>query len=111
MRTSSPQPVIVPPVLEHKFTGTPFTLGIEEELMICDAETLELTQGIERILGALPEELPGMVKPELMQSVLEIATEPCVSVGEAGGQLGHLRRVVREVAAGLGMAIGAASGP
>jgi glutamate---cysteine ligase / carboxylate-amine ligase len=98
----------VPPVLEHKFTGTPFTLGIEEELMICDAETLELTQGIERILGALPEELPGMVKPELMQSVLEIATEPCVSVGEAGGQLGHLRRVVREVAAGLGMAIGAA---
>jgi glutamate---cysteine ligase / carboxylate-amine ligase len=108
VRTSSPQPVIVPPVLEHKFTGTPFTLGIEEELMICDAETLELTQGIERILGALPEELPGMVKPELMQSVLEIATEPCVSVGEAGGQLGHLRRVVREVAAGLGMAIGAA---
>jgi glutamate---cysteine ligase / carboxylate-amine ligase len=98
----------VPPVLEHKFTGTPFTLGIEEELMICDAETLELTQGIERILGALPEELPGMVKPELMQSVLEIATEPCVSVGEAGGQLAHLRRVVREVAGGLGMAIGAA---
>jgi glutamate---cysteine ligase / carboxylate-amine ligase len=108
VRTSSPQPVIVPPVLEHKFTGTPFTLGIEEELMICDADTLELTQGIERILGALPEELPGMVKPELMQSVLEIATEPCVSVGEAGGQLRHLRRVVREVAAELGMAIGAA---
>ena len=108
MRTSSPHPVIVPPVLAHNFSGTPFTLGIEEELMICDAETLELTQGIERILAALPEELPGMVKPELMQSVLEIATEPCGSVGEAGGQLAHLRRVVREVAGGLGMAIGAA---
>lgn len=95
-------------MLAHNFSGTPFTLGIEEELMICDAETLELTQGIERILAALPEELPGMVKPELMQSVLEIATEPCGSVGEAGGQLAHLRRVVREVAGGLGMAIGAA---
>ena len=72
--------------------------------MICDAETLELTQGIERILA--PPGAPGMVKPELMQSVLEIATEPCGSVGEAGGQLAHLRRVVREVAGGLGMAIG-----
>jgi hypothetical protein len=36
-------------VLDHSFNGTPFTLGIEEELMICDAETLELTQGIDRI--------------------------------------------------------------
>ena len=49
-----------------------------------------------------------MVKPELMQSVLEIATEPCGTVAEAGEQLGELRRRVREVAAGLGMAIGAA---
>ena len=38
-------------VLEHNFSGTPFTLGIEEELMICDAETLELSQSIETILG------------------------------------------------------------
>jgi carboxylate-amine ligase len=99
---------MVPPVLEHSFTGRPFTVGIEEELMICDAETLGLTQGIEQILDALPSELPGMVKPELMQSVLEIATQPCTTIADAGAQLRELRRIVREVAAGLGMAIGAA---
>ena len=37
-------------MLEHSFTGTPFTVGIEEELML-DAETLDLAQGIETILG------------------------------------------------------------
>jgi glutamate---cysteine ligase / carboxylate-amine ligase len=95
-------------VLEHSFGGTPFTLGIEEELMICDAETLELAQAIEVILGDLPDDLTGEVKPELMQSVLEVATRPCANVAEAGEELRTLRRRVREVAARNGLAIGAA---
>ncbi|MFL5907052.1 MAG: YbdK family carboxylate-amine ligase [Solirubrobacterales bacterium] len=99
---------MVPRVLDHEFTGPAFTVGIEEELMICDAESLELAQGIEQVLEAVPDKLPGMVKPELMQSVLEIATEPCGSVREAGEQLVELRRVVRKVAGELGLAIGAA---
>jgi glutamate---cysteine ligase / carboxylate-amine ligase len=97
-----------PTMLEHNFGGTPFTIGIEEELMICDAETLELAQGIDRILDFLPERLPGMVKPELMQAVLEIATKPCGSVGEANDQLRALRRIVRQVAGEHGMVIAAA---
>jgi glutamate---cysteine ligase / carboxylate-amine ligase len=99
---------MVPSVLDHKFGGTPFTLGIEEELMICDAESLELAQAIDVILGDLPEDLPGEVKPELMQSVLEVATLPCKDITEAADQLRHLRRCVREVAARNGLAIGAA---
>jgi glutamate---cysteine ligase / carboxylate-amine ligase len=99
---------MVPTVLEHKFGGTPFTLGIEEELMICDAESLELAQAIDVILGDLPEGLPGEVKPELMQSVLEVATLPCADITEAADQLRQLRRCVREVAARNGLAIGAA---
>jgi carboxylate-amine ligase len=99
---------MVPTVLDHKFGGTPFTLGIEEELMICDAETLELAQAIEAIVGDLPEDLPGEVKPELMQSVLEVATRPCANITEAADQLRELRRCVREVAARNGLAIGAA---
>jgi glutamate---cysteine ligase / carboxylate-amine ligase len=99
---------MVPNVLEHSFGGTPFTLGIEEELMICDADSLELAQAIEVILGDLPEELPGEVKPELMQSVLEVATRPCANITEAADQLRQLRRTVREVAARNGLAIGAA---
>jgi glutamate---cysteine ligase / carboxylate-amine ligase len=100
--------VMVPPVLEHNFGGTPFTLGIEEELMICDADSLELAQAIDVILGDLPEDIPGEVKPELMQSVLEVATRPCGDIAEAADQLRQLRRTVREVAARNGLAIGAA---
>jgi carboxylate-amine ligase len=99
---------MVPTVLDHKFGGTPFTLGIEEELMICDAESLDLAQAIETILGDLPEGIQGYVKPELMQSVLEVATLPCANVAEAAEQLRQLRRIVREVAARNGLAIGAA---
>ena len=94
-------------MLTHNFNGTPYTLGIEEELMICDAETLELEQGIERILDAMPE-VTGYVKPELMQSVLEVATLPCADVGEAAAQLTALRWAVIEVAESLGLAVGAA---
>ena len=43
-----------------------------------------------------------------MQSVLEVATQPCRDVAEAGEQLRSLRRTVREVAAKNGLAIGAA---
>jgi carboxylate-amine ligase len=95
-------------MLEHNFGGTPFTVGVEEELMICDAETLKLAQAIDTILGDLPEGIPGYVKPELMQSVLEVATLPCGGVAEASEQLRTLRRTVREVAGRHGLAIGAA---
>lgn len=94
-------------MLAHNFTGPAFTVGIEEELMICDSETLELAQAIEEIIAAVPEDLPGEVKPELMQSVLEVATEPCASVSEAGAQLSDLRSTVIDVAADLGLVIGA----
>ena len=96
-------------VLDHNFGGSElFTLGIEEELMICDAETLELSQSIDRVLEALPDDLPGHIKPELMQSVLEIATLPCQNLVEAAGQLRELRTQVRACAGELGLEIGAA---
>jgi glutamate---cysteine ligase / carboxylate-amine ligase len=75
--------------------------------MICDAETLDLAQGIEAIIGALPDDFTGYVKPELMQSVLEVATLPCANVAEATTQLADLRRLVRGVAADQGLTIGA----
>ena len=63
--------------MEHSFTGPAYTLGIEEELMILDADTLELSNSIEVMLeAAQADELSGDIKPELMESVLEIATTP-----------------------------------
>ena len=39
--------------MEHRFTGPSYTLGIEEELMIVDEETLDLSNSIERLLADL----------------------------------------------------------
>lgn len=95
-------------MLEHGFNGPPFTVGIEEELMILDAESLDLAQGIEPLLAAVPEQWEGQVKPELFESVLEIATRPCAGVAEAGAELAQLRGLVSDLAREHGLAIGAA---
>jgi glutamate---cysteine ligase / carboxylate-amine ligase len=91
--------------MEHKFGGDPYTIGIEEELMILDAESLELVNAIESLLEPAAA---GEIKPELMESVLEVSTDPCQNTREAGEQLRALRRQVSETAASKGMAIGSA---
>jgi carboxylate-amine ligase len=101
-------PVATMPRVEHRFTGPSYTLGIEEELMILDAETLELVNGIETMLESMPPDTEGDVKPELMESVLEISTTPCANTREAGAQLRELRRKVQETANSKGLAIASA---
>src|SRR3982074_2288187 len=92
--------------MEHRFSGPSYTIGIEEELMILDAETLDLANAVEALLeAATPDELTGEVKPELMESVLEIATQPCRNTAEAGEQLRGLRRLVREGASDNDLAL------
>jgi glutamate---cysteine ligase / carboxylate-amine ligase len=91
--------------VEHHFNGPSYTIGIEEELMILDGQSLELTNAIESLLEPAPS---GEIKPELMESVLEVSTDPCSTVPQAGEQLRLLRRQVIQTAASKGMAIGAA---
>jgi carboxylate-amine ligase len=95
-------------VLEHSFNGTPFTVGIEEELMLLDPATLDLSQGIETILADVPDEHAAQVKPELFKSVLEVATTPCDDIASATEQLAGLRRLVGGIAERNGMLVGAA---
>ena len=91
--------------MEHHFTGPSYTIGIEEELMICDARSFDLVNAIESLLEDSPE---GEIKPELMESVLEISTDPCATTVEAGEQLRALRRQVSEAAARKDLVIGSA---
>ena len=95
-------------MIEHAFNGPAFTVGVEEELMIVDAASLELAQEIEAILQGVPQRFDGQVKPELLQPVLEIATGVCADVGAAGVELAQLRNCVREVAAERNLLIAAA---
>jgi carboxylate-amine ligase len=78
--------------MDHKFRGDPYTIGIEEELMILDADSLELVNAIESMLEPAPA--VGEIKPELMESVLEVSTDPCRNTAEAGEQLRALRAQV-----------------
>ncbi|MEA2494861.1 MAG: glutamate---cysteine ligase / carboxylate-amine ligase [Thermoleophilaceae bacterium] len=76
--------------------------------MIVDAETLDLSNSIEALLSGIPQDLTGEVKPELLESVCEIATTPCNNTQEAGEQLRELRRTAQATAASEGLAIGSA---
>jgi carboxylate-amine ligase len=60
------------------------------------------------MLESVPQDTVGEVKPELMESVLEVATEPCDGPAEIGRQLTALRRQVQATAAKHGLAIGSA---
>jgi len=91
--------------MEHAFRGPNYTVGIEEELMIVDRDSYALVNAIEELLVDAPSD---DVKPELMESVLEVATKPCPDLPTAGEQLRQLRRQVLAHAAGQDLTIGAA---
>src|ERR1700761_2560046 len=79
--------------VDHNFAGHAYSIGIEEELMILDAQSLELVTAI----ASLPDPSAlGEIKPRLMESVLEISTYPCPTVPGAGQQLRALRGQVVE---------------
>jgi len=97
-------------VLDHNFgKGEPYTLGVEEEYMLLDSETLDLVQHVEAVLAAAEgHELEEQVNPELMQSVLEIATPVCHTTVEVDAELRKLRAYVTGLAANRGLRVGSA---
>jgi glutamate---cysteine ligase / carboxylate-amine ligase len=97
-------------VLDHRFgQGEPYTLGVEEEYMLLDPETFDLVQHIDTVLAAMEgHEHRERVAPELMQSVLEIATPVCRTPGDVERELCKLRGYVQQVAAEKGLRVGSA---
>src|SRR6266566_2019912 len=97
-------------VLEHTFgQSDPYTLGVEEEYMLLDGETFDLVQHIDTVLAAVAgHELEPRINPELMQSVLEIATPVCHTPAEVAEQLRHIRAYVCGIAREQGMRVGSA---
>jgi carboxylate-amine ligase len=97
-------------VLDHNFgKSDPYTLGVEEEYMLLDGETFDLVQHVEAVLeAAYGGEFERRVNPELMQSVLEIATPVCRSATEVDEELRKLRTYVTGIARERGMRVGSA---
>jgi carboxylate-amine ligase len=86
----------------------PLTLGVEEELVVLDAETLEqVGRGPELVAALGDRPLPGRAKTELHASVFELNTDPCATAEDVLAALRALRAEAAAVAAELGLAIAA----
>ncbi|MDA7978642.1 MAG: YbdK family carboxylate-amine ligase [Pirellulales bacterium] len=72
--------------IDFRSNTTP-TLGVELEFGIVDANSMALTSAIEPLLNKLPDHVCDFVKPELIQSCVEVNTKVCATVAEAGQDL------------------------
>jgi carboxylate-amine ligase len=80
----------------------PWSLGVEEELMLVEADTLEPARdGFTRAFG----DATGRIKPELFESFVEITTSIVETPEEAEAELRALRNEVAERAAAHGLAV------
>jgi carboxylate-amine ligase len=80
--------------------GPEYTVGVEEELMLVDADTMALAPDAAAVLRATDD--PDNIKPEIRQCMLEISSQPCRTTRELLTDLGSLRERVRRAAAAQG---------
>jgi carboxylate-amine ligase len=83
------------------------TLGVEEEYQIINPVTRNLESHISRLLG---RDIPGVgeLRPELHQSIVEVATGVCATPAEVKAELVRLRGGVMDALAQDGLVLAAA---
>jgi carboxylate-amine ligase len=82
-----------------------FSIGIEEEYLLVDKESRDLTpEPPAALLAKCEEALRGQVSPEFLRSQIEVGTKVCKSVHEARDDLVHLRSTVGDIASEFGLA-------
>ncbi len=86
-----------------------FTLGIEEEFQIVDPVTRELKSHVSEILDEGKLLLGEKIKPEMIQSMIEVGTGVCANIQEAREDISKLRCIISSLARKKGMVIVAAS--
>ena len=84
----------------HWSATTPYTVGIEEEVMVLRPGALGLAARTDEFLAGLSGELAGSVSGETHQAVLELTSTPHACAGPAAAELAGLR-------AGLAAELGA----
>jgi carboxylate-amine ligase len=71
--------------------GIPWTVGLEEEVMLLDPACWALASRIEDVLESLAPAVADRARPETHGSALELASHPHRSAGAAAGELEDLR--------------------
>ena len=85
-----------------------FTLGIEEEFQIIDPETRELRSHVSEILDDGKTLLGEQVKPEIIQSMIEVGTGICKNIKEVRTDIVNLRSILSSLVRKKGLVIVAA---
>ncbi|PIE12769.1 MAG: carboxylate-amine ligase [Rhodobacterales bacterium] len=86
-----------------------FTIGVEEEYLLVDRDSLDLAPVPEQLMERCSAELEGQFSPEFLNCQVEIGTRVCANVAEARTELKRLRSTVAQVAADYNLAPIAAS--
>src|SRR5918912_1633461 len=86
-----------------------FTLGIEEEFQIVDPQTRELRSHVSEFLDEGKMLLGEQIKPEMIQSMIEVGTGICKNIQEARADISRLRGIISHLARNKGLEIVAAS--
>jgi len=80
-------------------SSKPFTLGVEIELQILDRKSLDLTPRASEILAMVPPELQDRIKPEFIQSMIEVNTDICENMDQVKDNLTRLIQTAEKLAA------------
>ncbi|MEM7076930.1 MAG: carboxylate-amine ligase [Pseudomonadota bacterium] len=72
----------------------PFTIGIEEEYLLVDCDSLDLAEAPEGLMETCAAELEGQIAPEFLRCQIEIGTKVCATVADAREDLKRLRACV-----------------
>ena len=83
-----------------------FTIGVEEEYMLCDPDTGELINRADEIMDLLEKDLKPRYSYELILSEIEVNTSVCNSVNMAMKEISYLRNNTRKLGEKLGFRIG-----
>ncbi|HUP42338.1 MAG TPA: carboxylate-amine ligase [Thermoanaerobaculia bacterium] len=89
--------------------GETFTIGIEEEYQVIDPESRGLTSYVQEFLDEGRLILQDQIKPEFLQSQIEVGSHICRNIHEAREDLVRLRSAVVELAESKGVQVAAAS--
>ncbi|MEO0922850.1 MAG: carboxylate-amine ligase [Pseudomonadota bacterium] len=71
-----------------------FTIGVEEEYLLVDRDSLALAEAPEALMDACAAELEGQVAPEFLKCQIEIGTKTCGTIAQARKDLKRLRSCV-----------------
>ncbi|MDF1871555.1 carboxylate-amine ligase [Vannielia sp.] len=85
-------------------TQPSFSLGIEEEYLLVDRDSLELATAPPELMEDCTTELADQVSPEFLQCQIEIGTRKCATIAEARDDLKRLRSAVSRCAARYNLA-------